>query len=53
MEHDVESHTEGKDVEPIPEEKIGECLEDIEEHAHINIVSCETRMLCHKGYQFP
>ena len=38
MKHDVEAHTEGKDVESIPGEEVGECFEDVEEHCHIDIV---------------
>ena len=51
MEHNVESHAEGKNVEAIPEKKVGKCLKDIEEHGDIHIVSCQTGVLCHKGYE--
>lgn len=51
MEHNVEAHAEGKDVEAIPEKKVGKCLEDIEEHGNIHVVSRETGMFSHKGYK--
>lgn len=51
VEHYVKPHAEGKDVEAIPEKKVGKCLKDIEEHGNIDIVSSQTWMLCHKGYE--
>ena len=51
VEHYVEAHAKGKDVEAIPEKKVGKRLKDIEEHGNINVVSRQTWMLCHKGYE--
>ena len=53
VEHYVEAHAESKNVEPIPEKKVGKRLKDIEEHGNIDVVSRQTRMLCHKGYELP
>ena len=51
MKHYIKPHAEGKDVEAIPEKKVGKRLKDIEEHGNIDVVSRQTGMLCHKGYE--
>ena len=49
VQHDVKSQTEGNNVEDVPEQEEGECLENIVEHRDVDVVPGQVGMFGYEG----